>query len=466
MSRLEILLNVREALLTRPQKILSDDNISARVFYSLMKQFKSHLNAACGGLLRDCEFEQRHIRTMAALGVEDLNILKLSRDMSIYNEQFPVTYAWNNGTHAVAREIGSIYEDKFIAADDAAADLVRNIESAVCDDCLCTNLDPGPAFALQLRTEFAFIVAGSVSLFGALATVAFLLLVLKTQCTATFEDRSGSFLFALLPAVLFLFLTSLQYVLVPSSALCLTRAISLSLAYTIFVAVLLSVSLVTFVVNPAARTAGHFIQTFLFLFIVGVQVPVLVYETLFRDDTLLTNKMLTDYGPKIDCTMDDALAFKLFIYPALLLIMQLFSSVVILVNHLRVKPVKIQLSMASLLISVINAGWLVLYFLLEKQWSDLLILVGLQANGFVVMLVVALPKIVSNFRSCRRTDRLYNSTSLLIGPAAVAAEPMPTDAARRTQNAERRQHPSPNVYSIPGEFDFHSVDSDRQFSAL
>ena len=417
-----------------------------------MKQYKNHLNVVCQGRIKDCEFEQHHLKKLA-LGDDDLNILKLSKDMAIYNEQFPVSYILSNGTSV---DIGSIYEDKFIPLSNSA--VIQEIEPVECDDCLCTNVDAVSNFVFQLRTELLLMVAGGISSLGILLTIILLILMLKTQCSSNCADRSGNFIFPMMFTILLLFLVSFLYILVPSSILCLARAISLSAVYTIFLGHLFSVTTTTFVVHPTTRGAGHILQILLFFFIISVQVPVLTYETLFRDETLMTNKILTDYGPKIECTLDDVLSFKLFLYPMTLLAMQMIASIAILVNHWKVKAIKIKLAVGSLLVVAVNVAWGVCYFQLDKQWRDLVILSGLQGNGFVMMLAVVIPKIVFNVNNNSQSFRA-KSINHLANPENGSDDP---DRNLHPGHPARTQH----IYAIPShEADRNSIiESEREFN--
>jgi hypothetical protein len=71
----------------------------------------------------------------------------------------------------------------------------------------------------------------------------------------------------------------------------------------------------------------------LFVLAISVQAPVLTYETLFRDDSLQINKILTDYGPKTECTLDDLLSLKLFLYPTILLGIVSLGSIIVIYHH-------------------------------------------------------------------------------------------------------------------------------------
>ena len=325
---------VQEALIIRPQRVLTDDNVSARVLYSLIKQFKNHLSSTCRGKVKSCDFEPQHlINKKTVLAEEDLRILKLSTDISIYNELFPVSYvSMKNpkGSQTIV-DIGNIHEDKFIPAGNIN---VGREEIAECTDCLCTNVDASPSFILQLRDELHMIVIGSVSILGILLTLIGLIFILHIQCSSSHEDRSGNFIFLLLLAVLILFFVSFLYLLVPSSILCLSRVIALSGSYTFFLAALFSTAATSLVGNrPDDKTARLCIQMLLFVLAISVQAPVLTYETLFRDDTLQINKILTDYGPKTECTLDDLLSLKLFLYPTILLGIVSLGSIIVIYHH-------------------------------------------------------------------------------------------------------------------------------------
>ncbi|EFX63209.1 hypothetical protein DAPPUDRAFT_119420 [Daphnia pulex] len=53
----EVAQSVQEALIIRPQRVLTDDNVSARVLYSLIKQFKNHLSSTCRGKFKSCDLD-------------------------------------------------------------------------------------------------------------------------------------------------------------------------------------------------------------------------------------------------------------------------------------------------------------------------------------------------------------------------------------------------------------------------
>lgn len=434
MELAEISSDAQEALIVRPQRILSEDNISARVFYSLMKQFKTRLNLECQGVLRECEFEQQHLLKIA-LEDDDLRILKLSKEMILFNEQFPVTYIRKNGTQVLQSEIGSIFEDKFIPSPDQ--DVKPQIGSVECTSCLCANFDMETQ-SVHLRPELIMMIGGGVAIVSVPVIIVLLVFLLRHRHHNTTGDQSGNFSIGLLLSVMSLFITSCLYVLEPGSSLCLTRIVVLSGVYTVFFAVLLSVTSVTLVVHPTTRTAGNVIEILLVLFAVGVQVPVLTYETLFRDETRLTNKILTDYGPKIECTLDHFLFFKLFIYPAILLVMQTAASIIILVNHWKVKSTKIQLAGASLLLVVVNISWSACHFLSGKLWQDFVILAGLQGNGLVIILFVAVPKLLRN--------RADSHRFLDAAPAAAANAASTSSIDGRHREPTHRHDP---VYAVP-----------------
>lgn len=325
---------VDEALIIRPQRVLTDDNVSARVLYSLIKQYKNHLATTCSGKVNACDFEPHHLIKKTILAEEDLRILKLSTDISIYNELFPVSYVSKKtakGSQTIV-DIGNIHEDKFIPTGNLKID---REEISECTDCLCTNVESTPTtFVLQLRYELHFIITGSISILGVLLTLIGFIILLRIQCCSSHEDKSGNFLFLLLLAVLILFLVSFLYILVPSSILCLSRVIALSGGYTIFLATIISTAATSLMGNrPDDKTARLCAQSLIFALAVGVQVPVLIYETLLRDDTLLINKVLTDYGPKTECTLDDILSLKLFIYPVVLLAIVNFGSIAVICHH-------------------------------------------------------------------------------------------------------------------------------------
>lgn len=267
------------------------------------------------------------------LAEEDLRILKLSTDLSIYNELFPVSYVSRKspkGPQTIV-DIGNIHEDKFIPAGNLN---VSKEEIAECTDCLCTNVESAPNFILQLRKELHLIILGGISILGVVLTLVGLVFILHIQCCSSQEDKSGNFIFLLLLAVFILLLVSFLYNLVPSSILCLSRVISLSGAYTFFLAAIFSTAATSLVGNrPDDKSARFYIQTLLFVLAVSVQVPILTYETIFRDDTLLINKILTDYGPKTECTLDDLLSLKLFIYPVVLLVIVCIGGMAVISHH-------------------------------------------------------------------------------------------------------------------------------------
>lgn len=319
---------------------MTDDNVSARVLYSLVKQFKNHLSSSCKGKVNPCDFEPHHLAKKMVLVEEDLRILKLSKDISIYNELFPVSYVSSKKPGDSSKtivDIGNIHEDKFVPLENVMMEFDREVdgtEECSGSECLCTNVDQSPQFVLQLRNELHIIIIGSVSILGVLSTVTGLILVLHIQCFSTQEDKSGNFLFLLLLTVLVLLLVSFLYVLVPSSTLCLGRVIALSGAYTLLLSALVSTVAVTLTGNHTGdKCLRFFIQSLFFALAVGVQVPILTYETLFRDETLMINKVLTDYGPKIECTLDDMLSVKLFIYPIILQLVLAIGSLLIISKH-------------------------------------------------------------------------------------------------------------------------------------
>lgn len=329
----EVAQNVQEALIIRPQRVLTDDNVSARVLYSLVKQFKNHLSTTCSGKLNTCDLEPHHLMKKTVLAEEDLKILKLSTDLSIYNELFPVSYVSrksSKGPQTIV-DIGNIHEDKFIPTGNLN---VGKEEIAECTDCLCTNVETTPYFILQLRHELHLIILGGISIFAVLLTLIGLLFILHIQCCSSHEDKSGNFIFLLLLAIFVLLLVSFLYMLVPSSILCLSRVMALSGGYTFLLATVFSTAATSLMGSrPDDKTARFFIQMLLFVLAVSVQVPILIYETFFRDDTLLINKILTDYGPKTECTLDDLLSLKLFIYPVVLLGIVCVGSVAVIVHH-------------------------------------------------------------------------------------------------------------------------------------
>lgn len=308
--------------------MLTDDNVSARVLYSLVKQFKTHLLSTCNGKLNLCEFEPNNVRVTnkVVLDGEDLRILKLATDISIYNELFPVSYLSSNGSVV---DIGNIHEDKFIPFENLTIGK-DNQNVADCPDCLCTNVEAGPQLILQLRSELHIIVLGSVSLLGVLLVITGLIFMIHVQCCSSHDSRSANFIFWLLFAILVLLLASFTYILVPSSTLCLARVIGLSGAYTFFFSSVFSIVVTSLIGDKSIRL---FIQVILFALAISVQVPVLTYETLFRDETLLINKFLTDYGPKVECTLDDMLLLKLFVFPAALIVFITIGSCILISNH-------------------------------------------------------------------------------------------------------------------------------------
>lgn len=329
----EVALSVQEALIIRPQRVLTDDNVSARVLYSLVKQFKTHLSSSCSGKVTPCDFEPHHLMKKTVLAEEDLRILKLSTDISIYNELFPVSYVSKKSSQASPSivDIGNIHEDKFIPT--GTLNIGRD-EVTECTDCLCTNVDSAPNFILQIRTDLHLIIIGSISILGIFLTLIGMIFLLHIQCCSSQEDKSGNFIFLLLFAVLVILLVSFLYLLVPSSILCLSRVIALSGAYTLLLATIFSTAATSLVGNrPDDKSARLCIQMLLFILAVSVQVPILTYETLFRDDTLLINKILTDYGPKTECTLDDLLSLKLFIYPIVLLGVVSIGSLAVICHH-------------------------------------------------------------------------------------------------------------------------------------
>ena len=267
------------------------------------------------------------------LAEEDLKILKLSKDISIYNELFPVSYISKknaNGDHQVI-EIGNIHEDKFIPVENFTLD---REEIADCTDCLCTNVDFSPSFILQIRNELYIFISGGFSLLAILLALTGIMFMMYIQCCSAHQDRSGNFIFLLLTTVLILLLSSLLYLLVPSSILCLSRVVALSGAYVIFLASLLTTIIISLIAkHPGNKCSRIFLQFFLFFLTIGVQVPILTYETLFRDETLLINKVLTDFGPTTECILEDILALKLFIYPTVILLILTFGSILVLYNH-------------------------------------------------------------------------------------------------------------------------------------
>ena len=252
---------------------------------------------------------------------------------SIYNELFPVSYISKkkpNGEHIVI-DIGNIHEDKFIPVENFTID---RDEIAECVECLCTNVDSNPTFILQIRNELYIFISGSFSLLAILLTITSLIFMMYIQCCSAHQDRSGNFLFLILTTVLVLLFSSLLFLLVPSSILCLVRVITLSGAYVTFLGSLLTIIIISLIgKNPANKCSRIFLQFFLFTLTIGVQVPVLTYETLFRDETLLINKILTDFGPTTECILEDILALKLFIYPTTILLILLNGSGFVLYNH-------------------------------------------------------------------------------------------------------------------------------------
>lgn len=329
----EVAAIAQEAFIIRPQRVLTDDNVSARVLYSLIKQFKNHLSSTCSDKINACDFEPHHLIKKTTLAEEDLRILKLSTDISIYNELFPVTYVSKKsgkGPQTIV-EVGNIHEDKFIPTRNM--DVVRE-EITECKDCLCTNVDSSSGFIFQLSTELHIIIIGSISILGILLTLTGTMFIFHIQCCSNHEDRSGNFIFLLLVAILLLFLVSFLYLFVPSNVLCLGRVIALSGAYTFFLASIFSTAATSLVgTRPDDKSARLCIQMLLFVLAISVQAPVLTYETLFRDDTLQINKILTDYGPKTECILDDLLSLKLFLYPTLLHGMVSLGSLIVIYHH-------------------------------------------------------------------------------------------------------------------------------------
>lgn len=328
---------VKEALIIRPQRVLTDDNVSARVLYSLVKQFKHHLLNTCNGNMSPCDFEPHHMVKKMVLAEEDLRILKLSKDISIYNELFPVSHVskgkQDNGSKINVIDIGNIHEDKFIPFENNQ--IIEREEVDDCGtDCLCTNVENTSGnFIFQLRNELHIIIIGSVSVLALLFTITGFALVLHIQCFSTQEDKSGNFMFLVLFTLLILLSVSFLYVLVPSSILCLSRVIALSGAYTLFLSALFSVAATSLIGDSGSACFRTLLQLLIFILAVGVQVPILSYETLFRDETLLINKFLTDFGPKIECTLDDMLSLKLFIYPMVLQGMLTVASIAVISSH-------------------------------------------------------------------------------------------------------------------------------------
>jgi len=130
------------------------------------------------------------------LAEEDLKILKLSKDISIYNELFPVSYISKknaNGDHQVI-DIGNIHEDKFIPVENFTLD---REEIADCTDCLCTNVDFSPSFILQIRNELYIFILGGFSLLAILLALTGIMFMMYIQCCSAHQDRSGNFIFLL-----------------------------------------------------------------------------------------------------------------------------------------------------------------------------------------------------------------------------------------------------------------------------
>ena len=432
-SMTEVGQNVQEALIIRPQRVITDDNISARVLYSLVKQFKNHVSSYCNGQISPCDFEPRHLKKTTLVD-DDMKILKLSKDISIFNELFPVTYLVKINSSEYVIDIGNIHEDKFIANENVSI----NIGNAECPDCLCTNVDIGSDLELQVRTELYIILVGSISVLGIVFSLIAYVLLFHVRCSGM-DDRSGNFVFLLLLTLLLMLLVSFLYLLEPSSTVCLTRVIALSGSYTIFLAALFAIMATSMVAHPGAKSARFILQILLFCFVVSVQIPVLTYETLFRDETLMTNKMLTDYGPKIECTLDEVLSLKLFIYPIVLLVFDSIGGLIVIVNHWQVPAVKIRLGVASLLCTTVNVGWGFCYFVLDKHWRDVSILLGIQGNVYIILAVVVLPKIVSGFVNIRQT--------IPIKDFGLTAD----EIARA--HGDRMPRIGNHIYAIPHEYD-------------
>lgn len=428
--------NVHEALLVQPQRVMTDDNVSARVLYTLVKQFKNHMTSTCNGRINPCDFEPRHLKKIT-LADDDMQILKLSKDISIYNELFPVTLLLKNNII----DLGNIHEDKFIANENVSI----TIETAECFDCLCTNVDVSADLELILRTELYIILIGAVSVLGIIIILMAYLLLAHIRCSGL-DDRSGNFLFMLMLPMLLMLLVSFLYVLEPSSTVCLSRVISLSGSYTCFLGAILSIMATSLVAHPAAKTGRFILQALLFCFIVSVQIPVLTYETFFRDETLLTNKMLTDYGPKIECTLDELLCLKLFIYPIVLLVLVCIGGLTIILHHWLVPAIKVRLGVAGLLCSIVNVGWGLCYFVLDKDWRDVDILFGIQGNVYVMLMVVVLPKIVTGFVALRQTIPMKDF--------GLTAEEM----ARATGGGRSPRSGRTPIYAIPHEYDRRSEE--------
>ncbi|XP_032778163.2 uncharacterized protein LOC116916942 isoform X1 [Daphnia magna] len=449
----EVAAIAQEAFIIRPQRVLTDDNVSARVLYSLIKQFKNHLSSTCSDKINACDFEPHHLIKKTTLAEEDLRILKLSTDISIYNELFPVTYVSKKsgkGPQTIV-EVGNIHEDKFIPTRNM--DVVRE-EITECKDCLCTNVDSSSGFIFQLSTELHIIIIGSISILGILLTLTGTMFIFHIQCCSNHEDRSGNFIFLLLVAILLLFLVSFLYLFVPSNVLCLGRVIALSGAYTFFLASIFSTAATSLVgTRPDDKSARLCIQMLLFVLAISVQAPVLTYETLFRDDTLQINKILTDYGPKTECILDDLLSLKLFLYPTLLHGMVSLGSLIVIYHHWHVSAIKINLSVSSLICLLINITWSVLYFQIGNEWRDVIILAGIQGNAFVILFGVVLPKIVMGLQNLHHS--FPPKTWQVAGNASDPddqANPSPTPPPIRPN----QQH----IYAIPSEYDRRSSDSD------
>ena len=428
---LEVSQNVHEALLVQPQRVMTDDNVSARVLYTLVKQFKNHVTSTCNGRINPCDFEPRHMKKITLVD-DDMQILKLSKDISIYNELFPVTYLLKD----TVVDMGNIHEDKFIANDNVSV----AIETAECFDCLCTNVDASSDLELTLRTEFYIIIIGLVSVLGIIFILMAYLLLSHIRCTGL-DDRSGNFLFLMMMPMLLMLLVSFFFLLEPSSTVCLTRVISLSGSYTVFLASILSIMATSLVAHPGAKMGRFMLQALMFCFIVSVQIPVLTYETLFRDETLLTNKILTDYGPKIECTLDELLCLKLFIYPIVLLLLVSIGSVTTILHHWQVPAVKVRLGVAALICSVVNVGWGLCYFILDKNWRDVDVLFGIQGNVYAMLTIVVLPKIVGGFITLRH--------SIPIKDFGLTAE----DMLRASGGGRSPRSGRTPIYAIPHEYD-------------
>lgn len=269
-AKIEVSQTVKQALIIRPQRVLSDDNISARVLYSLVKQFKNHLLTVCQGKISACDFEAHHLKKMT-LVEEDLRILKLSKDISIYNELFPVTYLFKNASSQIAVDIGNIHEDKFFPIDNMT--IGDGIETAECTDCLCTNVEVSADIVFEIRKELHIILIGAASVLGIVLILVCFLLMLHNVCSNP-VDRSGNFIFLLLLILLGMLATSFLYLLVPSSTVCLSRVMAVSGAYTLLLGAVFSVMATSLVAHPGAKCARFLLQMLLFFFIVSVQVSV------------------------------------------------------------------------------------------------------------------------------------------------------------------------------------------------